>query len=479
MMRRLHLIGRKLRPSRRAAADDHSPARGRQSDKATFGAGAAMGWLAAALLLLSYFSTTPAAEGNAMNNGPPDQVVTPPQFKIESAISSTFRAAYSPDGKSVAFIGSSLDDVSIIQICVYDTKSWNLLKVIPFSKGGWSITDAGISFSPDSAYLAFGVTQIFIWKISDWTLSRVIDGPYARGDYAAGNVQGLAFSPDGRGLAVLYSAMFWPPTAEVRTPERAGALEQAALLSRRSKKIPDFTRDAVVMAFDLSTGAMRFATKLSESPAGDSLSIGTSKISYASNGASIVASGRSLKPMGLGVPPDQDVFLATLNSDTGVYERFIHGIHADIATTFALDDVNNNVFTGTNTGTYNSIYNPSVAVYQNSLVSDDIRQWDMVRGRQVGHFGPIGGPIKGIYLSPDRKRLVACQNDLNSDATVRVWDAETSLNIKSYRINHDVRGRFLTCLMSPDGNTIVLPELHSVKLGGNVSPDIINVLDIR
>jgi len=428
-------------------------------------------------LMPTYSLAKAALNGSTMNVNEPIQSSTPPHIERDSALTATFRAAYSSDGKYIAFIGSSPSDISHLQVCVYDAKTWNVLKIISLADSGFSVSEAGLAFSPDNSYLAFGLTNLFVWRVSDWTLSKTFVGPYIRGKFAAGNIQSLAFSPDGRHIAVLYSNMFWPPTVLVRTPEESGALQQSTLLSIRSNRIPEFTRGAAIIEFDVNSGNQVFQRKISDSASNDGTSIGANKIVFSNDGRQIITAGRAYKTRGLGIPPDTNSFVLIIDSNNGRFINVINDVHSDILTAMTVTRDGKALLTGTNTGQSATIYNSKINSYESIVIKDGIRKWSLEFDSKTADFGPVNGQVREIYMSEDGKKILVCHNNLLSDAIITVWDAESGNEIKSYRLGRNVKTHFMACAISPDGRTVVVPELRQL-IGGGMRPDRINIIHV-
>jgi WD40 repeat protein len=420
-------------------------------------------------------SANAAAQGKIMADVGSGLFINHSKSSFEGAMIGIFRATYSPDGKYVAFLGSSAHNISQIQISIFDAKTWSLIKSIPFAESGLSVSEAGLSFSHDSHYLAFGITKVSILRVSDWSISQNIIGPYARGDYAAGLVQALTFSPDGRKIVILYSSAFWPLTVEVRNPKEASDLEQAALLSIRASKTPEFTRQAVIMAFDTRTGEPVFSNRLSAGTGNSDTVLASSAILYSPDGSKLISAGKSFKHMGPGNIPETDIFATLYNGTSGAYIGSIHNMHTDVITALAVSSEGKYFFTGTNSGEYASVYDPHLKSLKNIEVMDGIRKWDINSGHQIAEIGPVFGPVKALKINRENKIGIYCNNNLKSRDIVTTFDILSGEKIKSYGIDHDVRGRFMSCAISPDGKIVVVPELRQT-LGGGMKSDEINII---
>ena len=389
---------------------------------------------------------------------------------IDAGLFSVFRATFSPDGRYVAFLGSRPEEPSHFAVTIYDSRSWRRVWMLPISTvRPFGDFEGGLAFSPDGQFIAAGIARISVWRLRDGALVNTIDGPYARGDFAAASLQGLTFDPDGRHLAALYSFVFWPQTVMVRTREDGVDLMEQAKRDIQLGKQDFVTREPVVMEFDAHTGAQLFSTKLYASTPNRGNAKAMATIAYTPDGASIVASGAEYPPRGSTAPQQSDVFVAFIRHGSGDLVRSIHNVHADMLTDFAISPKSDTIVTATSTGA--SVYTGTLATVQNN---DNVRTWRMSTGAKLDEFGPIHGPVKAIRVSSDGSRIVSCQRESDTQSVVKVWSIANKALVGSYPPPHHIP-EFIICAISPDGHTVVVPESGRLQ-AGHARPDRLMII---
>ena len=91
-----------------------------------------------------------------------------------------------------------------------------------------------------------------------------------------------------------------------------------------------------------------------------------------------------------------------------------------------------------------------------------LRVWDATTGSELLSLQGHDGEVTKVVFSPDGKRLISAQDYVDS---VKIWDAETGLEISTLRIGSDV---WDLCL-SPDGKTLATASAISYASGKTVT----------
>lgn len=399
--------------------------------------------------------------------------------EIAGSLFTIIRATYSPDGRYVAFLGSRPAQPSSFAVDIYDAHGWRLVETFAVpTMASFGTFDGGLSFSPDSQYIAFGMDKLFIRRIADQSLSIEIDGPYSHGDWAAAGLLGLDYSPDGSSIAVLYNDVFWPAGKAVNTRADAVAIMENARASLFAKENPVTTREPVIMAFDVRSGKSKFSAKLYGINVQRYSVTPTASIAYTRDGFHIIASGLEYPPIGSRDGEKFNIFLAFLRSDNGKLDHSILDVHAGLVTAFSTFLDGRTIATGTSTGLKVQSYDAVTHSKREITNQDNIRIWDIPSGRHLRELGPIHGPTKKILVPADGRRVISCQPDESDGSVVKIWSLEDGQLLGSYGLSHEIHNQFFTCAISPDGHTVVVPELGK-GLAGRALPDKLHVMDIR
>jgi len=146
--------------------------------------------------------------------------------------------ALSPDGKLAACSSTG-------QLSVWDVESGNRVQ----SLTTWS---GVLAWSPDGRFLAAGSTVIDLWDTATWRKAKTLGGH-------AGEIRGLAFSPDGSRLATASidtTVRLW----KVDTGERTWTLQPDAVTRRARQGITGDPVRLPVLAVAFSPDGKRLAT---------------------------------------------------------------------------------------------------------------------------------------------------------------------------------------------------------------------------
>ncbi len=401
----------------------------------------------------------------------PQKIVT-----NKSVISTGFRymrsVAWSPDSKLFAVTQTTGLTASIV---VYDAATQKIVKSLeppkcgPYS-GENEAHGGDVSFSPDGRYLAGGIGIITLWDTKTWQPVRDILGPFERGSYAAGPVESIAFSPDSKSLAILYSSVLWPESMRVDGRE---AIFAVARIRKTDKSI---SNSRAIMAFDVETTNRVFLVK--EEKAIDSVNkisrMFTGGVSYSHDGKYILSADCG------GVrhdfltkdddPSKKYTRILFFDAKTGMIVNEIQDIHVMNVTSSALSHNGKFIATGTDTGAKRSTRNQFSDKWYSNNNTDPIRIWDVASGKKLQELGPIRGSVRSFAFSPDDRVLVSCQTDISENETIWLWDLASGQlieRVSTPRSGHD----FHACALSPDGRIIAMPVADKIYLV-NIKPQL-------
>ena len=91
-----------------------------------------------------------------------------------------------------------------------------------------------------------------------------------------------------------------------------------------------------------------------------------------------------------------------------------------------------------------------------------LRVWDAKTGSQLLSLQGNEGEVTNVVFSPDGKRIVSTENFVD---TIKIWDAETGLEISTLKIGGLIRG----LSFSPDGKTLATTSHIDAKPGQTVT----------
>ena len=383
--------------------------------------------------------------------------------EISTDVDWVYHVAWSPDSKHFAALGAKgSGDHTVYSVVVYDSTSRRAIQMLPIKRPGSISGD--IAFSPDGKYLAAGIGVIALWETHTWQPVREIKGPYERG-IVSGGVQSLAFSPDGRSLAVLYESVTWPETVTIATKEEGAAWVNKETASKKDgtywEKLARgeiLSHVSTIMVFDVET-AKRTAVQAGIRPTAERAGRFTGNLAYTPNGTSLLASRvehHHVKPGDHS--PRIRTFLEVRDPRSGQIVKEIEGVHVMHITAVAVSPDGRFAATGTETLTKISTLNQPLIDNR-----DPVRLWDLSTGQLVKEYGPLRGGVKALRFSPNGKVLVSCQNDLENKETVWLWDVQTAQlleRVRTPRSGHE----FFGCAISANGRTVAAPILNSIYL---------------
>jgi WD40 repeat protein len=316
--------------------------------------------------------------------------------------------AWSPDGKSVATAGDST------LITILDSASLSIqYQLAQGSKGHGS---NHITFSPDSQYVASGLSIINVWDVAKGNIYKTLIAPHATpGIPQDVGIRGLSFSPDGKSLVVAYNGV-----------------------------------KNIVVCFRLEDGNVIWSyepqrtiwnplitTSLAFTPDGKYVILGTGE----GGGTNI-----NLKHLSR---------VLFLDAETGKFLRSIDNVHMDYFYALALSREGKLVATATTTGSSHQTLN-----------TDPVRIWDIETGKLNKEL-PVQSYVRAMAFSVDGKYLFGAKSDMHSHLTIAVWDVESGEMVQEVKSNPGPMG----LAVSPDGkrlaaacqNKLSIYEIKTVK----------------
>ncbi|MHB8628813.1 MAG: WD40 repeat domain-containing protein [Aggregatilineales bacterium] len=289
---------------------------------------------------------------------------------------------FSADGKTLA---SASDDGSVILWDVATGKQSQTLKASDSS--GYMYAAA---FSPDSKLLASGGGdgKVRLWDPATGKAGKVLDTKL-------GGVRTLAFSPDGKALAVAgsydYGVQLWDPAA-----------------GRQTNILKGYNDTIYGLAF---------------SPDGKTLITGSRSTLITWN----VVSGQSSSTLegehGIEV-------YATTTSPDGKYlaASFQGDALIRLWSTSALDKAPT-LLKGHDGAVYGMAFSPDSKTLATGSADETIMLWDVSSGKDTGILKDHTGSVYAVAFSPDGKLLASG----SSDDTVHVWDIASGNSIATFK----------------------------------------------
>ena len=341
-------------------------------------------------------------------------VLSAQEFEFDK---SYLKSAWHPGGHSFAIIGNAL------QIIVFDAADMGRQKKLDIKRSG--STQGAIAYSPDGKYLAAGNGIISLWDAKTYEWLRDIEGPFASGHRGAQGVTSLAFSPDSRIIALAYQGY----------------------------KISNYPNNTNITAYSVDSGKSIFSI--------DMASRGriSSNLAFTPDGKYLIVGRTNLvtydQQMLTGERFQYFTYIDFLDAKTGAFVKSITPVHVMRPTAIAVSPDGRLVATGTQTLTKESNRNPKTDEWDFIDNRDPIRLWDAETGKLVKELGPITGNVRSIAFSPDGKRLVSCQDDIQRE-TVALWDVVEGRLLAKQKTPH---GTYSSsgCAISPNGKRIAAP----------------------
>lgn len=409
----------------------------------------------------------PTSQGEKPMTQPQNQQTVIGRTEIATDLDHLAHAAWSPDNKYFAVIGSKGSrEPRVYSVLIYDANSCKMTQTLPIKNPG-SILGV-IAFSPDGKYLAAGIGVITLWDTRTWQAVRDIEGPYERG-FAAGGAKSIAFSPDSKSLTVLYDSVVWPETLRIPTREEAAnwnrkeaaARKDGTFMEKRANgEVRSFLR--TIMSFEVETTKRIFVqTSIPWTPKRNGWFTGN--LAYTPDGRYLLTLREEhlkLESVGQG---RIRTFIEFRDPLTGTISKEIEQVHVMEITSVAISPNGRVAATGTMTLAKESQLNEYTKQWDYIDNKDPVRLWDLASGNKVMEYGPLRGGVKELAFSPNGNLLVSCQADRENKETIWIWDVKSGKLIE--RVNTPRSGtEIFGCAISPDGQIIVVPMIDTIYL---------------
>ncbi|MFO0890131.1 MAG: protein kinase [Isosphaeraceae bacterium] len=412
-----------------------------------------------------------------------------------------FSAAFSPDGKTLATGSGYYAEAPQGEgkVVLWDVETGRAL----FDERHPYLVTLCVAFSPDGSLLAAGLGhyssshvpgRLRIWKTSGG--KEVINQ-----EMTSGGVNALAFSPDGKtlALAVTGAVELWQSSPFRKLRELKGHDDwiYALAFSPDGKELASGGWDKTIRVWNLESGTIRLSLDQHEGPVtGLCYTRDGSRLISASSDHTVrfwstgegrelyVLRGHSRGVGALALSPDEGL-LATGGEDHTLriwaFSKEPPGITAGFGgwvSSVAFSPDNRKVALGSGDGTLTVqdagsgsrllainpksgwisgvAFSPDGTVLAASTEYRGVKQWDASTGRHLRDLAGLGDFTRALAYSPDGAMLAACSgsHDFKTEyppGEVCIWDSQTG-NLRRTFKGHS--GRVLALAFSPDGSWI-------------------------
>lgn len=389
------------------------------------------------------------------------------------------RAAFSHDGRLVAFLGyAAPNSLKKLEVTVFDVRSHRLVKALPVPNSSEAVSGVvllkgGIAFSPDDTRLAAGANEITIWDAQTWTEAARAPGPFADGPFGADDLLGLAYTPNGRSIVAAYGKVWGPGEVHVRSREEFVGLSEAARLAYRNGTAPDAYQRPEIEVLDASTGVRlkRFAI-VSNGERGDRRMI-TSGLVVSQDGQTAYVAVRDWE--GLSTSPPPRIMVERVDLESGQVAAVFETRQADDFTALAVNADQSLFATGEMVGRKQGWRGPDGA-WINHETTDPVRLWNTSGGGLHADLGPPLGAVLQLLFLPDGSGVIACQTDARSHNLMAVWDTKTK-TLSAVVHLETPRPAVVSCALSPAGRQAVL-MVPTGEAFANLANDTAYIVDL-
>jgi WD40 repeat protein/beta-lactamase regulating signal transducer with metallopeptidase domain len=349
--------------------------------------------------------------------------------------------ALAPDGKTLAaFIGN------VVQL--WEVETGKDLRQIQGPPNGL----AGLLFSPDGKTLAARGADgsLYLWEADTGKEIRQIKAPQRQGRnqvvlprVAGGDVSGMAFTPDGKALAVSATEFNQQTiTSSVKFWDVATGQETRQIKAPQGVRVSavSFTPDGKILAYGSNN-----MIQLCEADTGNevrqiTVRDGVLTLIFSPDGKTLATRGRNQQVRLWETETGKELYQL---GDTAPAGRATAAVVP--ANNFGAPEVRNLAF---------SPDGKRIATTQ----SNTVRLWETATGKELPLSDGHQGPISAVTLSPDGKTVLSW----GTDRMIRRWEAATGKLLGQWR---PPGGGTTFAALSPDGRTVALAGTdNSIRL---------------
>jgi len=304
----------------------------------------------------------------------------------------TDAVAWSPDGKSIATTGLSME------VIIWDADSLSIRHKMNQGYKGRGFDN--ITFSPDSRYLASGLSTVNIWNVVDGSHHMTLVAPHVTpGKPQRIGIKSLRYSPDGKMLTVIYDG-----------------------------------DKPIVIAYHTSDGkiAWSYEPKRAFEPERKGGPMITTPLVFTPDGKYVILSAIEYGSEDLNLQRFTRILL--LDAKSGKLLRSIDDIHVEAATALAVSPDGKWLATGTSTGWKTQTDNRKAHQVVTVDNKDPVRIWDLETGKLVREL-PVFSKVWYLAFSRDGKRLFGAKDEVKTHLTLAVWDVASGKMVQEVKSN--------------------------------------------
>lgn len=307
-----------------------------------------------------------------------------------------------------------------------------------------------VAISPDGARVAAGLPggRVGVWDVASPAAREVGGEPSLTWQAQDGAISSMAFSPDGKQLAVAgedRSMILWDPATGMKLQTLAGpaSLANAVTFSPDGAYLASISRDQAVRVWDTTSG--RLLWTLSISALGYGIALSPARPPGGSGGI-LVAAGAN------------DGTAKVWDVATGEEILVVRGHAGEI---------------------WGVAFSPDGRLLATAGNDGIAKVWDIANSgegarvaREMLALAGHNGPVNGVTFSPDGLRLATA----GQDGTAKLWDASTGREVLTLFGQTDAVAT--ASFVSGCGETGCRPQLFTTSANGVVRAHLLRIEDL-